>query len=247
MEETAEQVTSEHRAVLTLTDDAVGRVGPGPGAGAPGVDGAGCSAGCRPEGPVQDGRAQRAAANPGTRCGRCRPIVRRRRSPGVPPPACQHFDPLGSKDRIERGGELRVPITDQKPEPADAIVEAPEQAAGLLRHRLPDGMRCYPEHVDLASSDLDHEQHIQPFEEHGVHGEEVHRQHTLGLRPEELPPGDCRPRRCRINPSTSQGGVAFGQPSACRSPTSAQDQIAKASSSNAIANRRLAGSSTASS
>src|SRR6266496_3584868 len=88
MEETAEQVTSEHRAVLTLTDDAVGRVGPGPGAGAPGVDGAGCSAGCRPEGPVQDGRAQRAAANPGTRCGRCRPIVRRRRSPGVPAPAC---------------------------------------------------------------------------------------------------------------------------------------------------------------
>ena len=42
-------------------------------------------------------------------------------------------------------------------------------------------------------------------------------------------------------------GVAFGEPSACQSPTPAQDQSAKASSSNVMANRRPAGSSTASS
>jgi hypothetical protein len=50
-------------------------------------------------------------------------------------------------------------------------------------------MRCHPEYVDPAGGDLDHEQHVQPLQEHGVHGEEVHRQHTLGLGVEELPPG----------------------------------------------------------
>jgi hypothetical protein len=29
---------------------------------------------------------------------------------------------------------------------------------------------------------------VQPLQEHGVHGEEVHRQDTLGLGPQELPP-----------------------------------------------------------
>ena len=50
-------------------------------------------------------------------------------------------------------------------------------------------MRCDPEHVDAAGGDIDHKQHVQPLQEHGVHGEEVHRQHTLGLGAEELPPG----------------------------------------------------------
>ena len=54
-------------------------------------------------------------------------------------------------------------------------------------------MRCDPEHVDAAGGDLDHEQHVQPLQEHGVHGEEVHGQHALGLCPEELPPGQRRP------------------------------------------------------
>jgi hypothetical protein len=62
-------------------------------------------------------------------------------------------------------------------------------------------MRCHTEHVDPAGADLDHEQHaqhlqhVQPLEEHGIDGEERHRQHALGLRPEELPPCDGRPLR----------------------------------------------------
>jgi hypothetical protein len=67
-------------------------------------------------------------------------------------------------------------------------------------------MRRDPEHVDLAGGDLDYEQHVQPFEEDGVDGEEVHRQHTLGLCPEELPPGQGRPLGRRSNTGTVEDG-----------------------------------------
>ena len=46
----------------------------------------------------------------------------------------KHPDPLSGEDRVERGGELRVPIADQIPEPAGAVVEAHKQVAGLLGH-----------------------------------------------------------------------------------------------------------------
>jgi hypothetical protein len=55
---------------------------------------------------------------------------------GAHPPLCvgvglwrpyrraQHPDPLGREDRIERGGELRVPISDEPSELADAVLQA---------------------------------------------------------------------------------------------------------------------------
>jgi hypothetical protein len=46
------------------------------------------------------------------------------------------------------------------------IVEAHDQVAGLLGHKRSHRMRSGPEHVDPPSGDLDHEQHIQPFEEY---------------------------------------------------------------------------------
>jgi hypothetical protein len=39
---------------------------------------------------------------------------------------------LGHQDRVERGGELRIPITDEKPELADMVLQNHEQTAGLL-------------------------------------------------------------------------------------------------------------------
>jgi hypothetical protein len=42
--------------------------------------------------------------------------------------------------------------------------------------------------MDPAGRDLDQEQHVHPPHKHRVDGEEVHRQHTLGLGSEELPP-----------------------------------------------------------
>jgi len=38
-------------------------------------------------------------------------------SPWRPHRSAQHLDPFSGKDRIERSGEFRIPIADQKPEP----------------------------------------------------------------------------------------------------------------------------------
>jgi hypothetical protein len=119
---------------------------------------------------------------------------------------------LGGNDRVERGRELPVPIADQEPELPDAVFEAHEQVAGLLRHPLSQWTRCHTEHVDPAGADLDHEQHLQPLEEHGVDGEQVHRQHTLGLRPQELPPWDGRPLRRWVNTSSLEDGPCGAGP-----------------------------------
>ena len=85
------------------------------------------------------------------------------------------------------------------------LTKGHEQIAGLLCHPVPDWMRCDPEHVDAAGGDLDHEQHVQPLQEHGVHGEEVHRQDAVGLdaencrqvRADRLGAGST-PARCRM-------------------------------------------------
>jgi hypothetical protein len=167
-------------------------VGPAPRRGA---DGGRCSdRRTRPAQPAAAG-TRRSATGQAAHAERCRPTAPRRHSPAAPAPACAapRFPRHQRPRRTQR--ELCVPIADQKPEPADAIVEAHDQVAGLLGHPRSHWMRSGPEHVDPARGDLDHEQHVQPFEEHGVHGEEVHRQHTMGLGPEEPPPGQSRPLR----------------------------------------------------
>jgi hypothetical protein len=68
----------------------------------------------------------------------------------------------------------------------------------------PDGMGRDPQQVDPAGHHLDRQQHAQPPQQDRLHGEQVHRQHTGSLRPEELPPGERRPHRRRSNPGTPQ-------------------------------------------
>jgi hypothetical protein len=53
--------------------------------------------------------------------------------------------------------------------------------------------------VDPAGGKLDHKQHVQPLDQDRVDVEEVARQHALGLRGQELPPGAARATRCRID------------------------------------------------
>jgi hypothetical protein len=49
-----------------------------------------------------------------------------------------HLGRLGGEDGVERGGELRIPVAEQQPELAGAVVEGDGQIAGLL---APTG--CY--------------------------------------------------------------------------------------------------------
>jgi hypothetical protein len=108
----------------------------------------------------------------------------------APAPACAAPRSLGSKDRVEGGGELRVPVAEQKLEAAEPVPKLHDQVAGLLYNPRSGWMLCDTEHVDPAGRYLDREQHMQPLQEDGVHGEEVDGQHALGLGVEELPPGD---------------------------------------------------------
>jgi hypothetical protein len=51
-------------------------------------------------------------------------------------------DVRAGEGRVERGGELCIPVTDQEPEPADVLAQVHEQVAGLLGHpgsRHPQG------------------------------------------------------------------------------------------------------------
>ena len=150
------------------------------------------------------------------------PIAPRRRWPVVPVPACAVAGSLGGEDRVERGGELTVPIADEKPELADAVVEGHGQVAGLLRHPRSCWMRGDPEHVDPAAGHLEHEQDLQPAQQDRVHGEEVDGQHAVGLGAEELPPGDRRPHRCGIDACPVEDGPHGAGPDPVLVPEAAQ-------------------------
>jgi len=53
--------------------------------------------------------------------------------------------------------------------------------------------------VDLAAGDLERKQHVQAPEQHRVDMEEVTRQDALGLGGQELPPGQPRTARRRLD------------------------------------------------
>jgi hypothetical protein len=92
----------------------------------------------------------------------------------------EHLDPLRSQDHVEHGGEPGITIADQEPEPGDILTDLHDQVSGLLCDPRPHWMRRHPEHMDPTGRDLDREQDVQPLEQHRVHSEEVHRQHTGG-------------------------------------------------------------------
>jgi hypothetical protein len=106
----------------------------------------------------------------------------------------KHLDRFVGEDRVERGGELGVPIADQEPAPADAVLQAQEQGTGLLATTLRlGGCEGHAEQVDPAAGHLQHHQHLPPLQDHGVDGAAVHRQHPVGLGAEDLLAGDRRP------------------------------------------------------
>jgi hypothetical protein len=125
----------------------------------------------------------------------------------VPPHRrAQHLDPRSGKDCVEPGGELGVPIADQEPGPGNVLADLHERVAGLLRHPLPDRMRRHPSTwtrrvaTSIANSTYSRLRNTVSMVQ------EVHRQHTLGLGSEELPPGERRPHRRRIDAGAVQDG-----------------------------------------
>jgi hypothetical protein len=93
------------------------------------------------------------------------------------------------EDRVERGGELAVPVADQEPEPVGAIAEIHQQVAGLLGDPDIGGMGGDPGDVHAATAVLDHDEDIEAAQEDGVDVGDIDREDRMGLRGQELPPG----------------------------------------------------------
>ena len=90
---------------------------------------------------------------------------------------------------VERGGELAVPVADQKPEPIGAVAELHQQVASLLGDPVPCGVGGDPGEVHVAAVVLDHDEDVEAAQEDGVDVGEIDREDGVGLRGQELSPG----------------------------------------------------------
>ena len=75
-------------------------------------------------------------------------------------------------DVIEGPGELAIAVADQESEAA-LLIKLAKDIPGLLGDPGAGGVGADTSEVDSSGVQLDEEQHIQPLQEHGVHGEEV--------------------------------------------------------------------------
>jgi hypothetical protein len=85
-------------------------------------------------------------------------------------------DDLGADrapDVIEGPGDLVVAVADQEPGGCGVVVEGGGQVAGLLGDLCAGGVGSDASQVHASGVQLDEEQHVQPVQEYGVHGEEV--------------------------------------------------------------------------
>jgi hypothetical protein len=110
----------------------------------------------------------------------------------------------GCEDRVERGGELGVPVVEQKSQVIGAFVEGHQQVAGLLGDPGTGGVGGAAGDVDLPGSQFQEEQYVQSLEEHGIDGEEVTCHDGAGLGGEELGPGRAGPAGCGVDPRLVQ-------------------------------------------
>jgi hypothetical protein len=85
-------------------------------------------------------------------------------------------DDLGAEpvpDVIEGPGELAVTVADQEPEGGGLLIEHGDEVAGLLDDPGTCGVGGDASQVHAPVVQLDDKQHVQPLQEHSVHGEEV--------------------------------------------------------------------------
>jgi hypothetical protein len=115
------------------------------------------------------------------------------RKPWWAGPGADDADVGASEYRVERGGELAVPVADQELEPVGAVAEVHEQVAGLLGDPGSGGVGGDPGEVHAAAAVLDHEQDVKAVQEDGVDVGEVDGDDRAGLRGEELSPGRAGP------------------------------------------------------
>src|SRR6266702_4874055 len=93
---------------------------------------------------------------------------------------------------------------DQEPEPGGAFAKVHQQVAGLLGGPFPGEAGGDAQDVHPPCADLDHEEHVQASEEHGVNVQEIARQDPGRLAGQELPPCRGCPAGCGREPGFGQ-------------------------------------------
>jgi hypothetical protein len=89
--------------------------------------------------------------------------------------------PAAAKHGVERGGELRVAVANQKPQPVGVLVEVHEQVTGGLGDPLTGGMSGDADQVHPSPVEFDHKQDVQPGQPDRLDGDEVTGQGAGGL------------------------------------------------------------------
>ena len=95
--------------------------------------------------------------------------------------------------RVERRGELRIPVADQELQAISAALEGHQQVAGLLGHPRAGRVRGDPGQVHAAGAVLDEEQHVQAPQEHRAGVEKADGEDRGGLPSQERSPGQASP------------------------------------------------------
>ncbi len=223
VEETAEQVASEHPAFLTLTDD--GQLG-------------GSVRRLELERPVWTVPVVVLDVDPKDLLQMAAPDeqqpIQALGAGGADPPFCvrvrgrrphgrhQHLGTLRAEHVVEAAGELRVPVADQEAYLPSPLPQHQQQVAGLLGDPGAVGIGGHAGQVHTSRVQFDEEQDVEPPQEDRVRGEEVARHDPGGLLAQERPPGGGRPPWRGSSPwRRSAVRIAVAEtctPSRCSSP-----------------------------
>src|SRR4051812_24557715 len=145
-------------------------------------------------------------------------IAVRARRPGW---SLDDLDVVGGEHRVERLGELRVPVPDQEPKAADPVAEIHHEVTSLLGGPLGGRVSGDTEDVHPPGGNLHHDQHVQPAQRDGVDVEEVGREQPGHLRSQEGSPAGVDITWRRADP----GGAEDAADGAGADPVAKPDQF----------------------
>src|SRR4029450_104176 len=111
---------------------------------------------------------------------------------------------LGPEEIVESSAELGVPIAENIVHAASLLAQHQQQIPRLLGDPGAIGVGGDPGQVNPSGVQFDEEQHVQPFEPHGVDGEEVAGEDPGGLLTQKRPPGRTRAPRGRVEAVAAQ-------------------------------------------
>src|SRR6266508_66912 len=114
------------------------------------------------------------------------------------------LDALASEDIVEGAAELAVAVVDQEADRRRSFRERPCELARLLRPPGPIRVCRAASEMHTPSAKLDEEEHIQTSEPERLDGEEIARDHRLGMRPQELAPAEPSSGTGRRHPGLAE-------------------------------------------